>query len=122
MVMSIAAAPRFRRYVLVYLALLVACVLGWRYVLAPRLDEGSRILAALDPKQRGKWFGANASPFLEDVVQVRELDEELLPAGLAPEGNGSSRRRLVVVGDVHGCKSDCTYSPGWVGLCMNEPG
>ncbi|KAL4808710.1 Metallo-dependent phosphatase-like protein [Aspergillus unguis] len=110
-VLSIVAAPRFRRYVLVYLGLLVTCALGWQFFLSPRLQENGRILSALDPKQKGKvggWFGGNALPFLEDVVQLRMLDENLLPGRVPSAGDGgeSSQRRLVVVGDVHGCKTE----------------
>ncbi|KAL5003592.1 Metallo-dependent phosphatase-like protein [Aspergillus recurvatus] len=109
-VLSIVAAPRFRRHVLVYLALLAACVLGWQFLLFPRLKENSAILTALDPKEKGKvggWFGANAVPQLEDMIQLKTLDSALLPAKEAKEDNSRhSSRRLVVVGDVHGCKEE----------------
>ncbi|KAL4759770.1 putative serine/threonine-protein phosphatase [Aspergillus foveolatus] len=87
-VLSIVAAPRFRRYVLVYLALLGACILGWQFFLFPRLKENSAILTALDPKEKAKaggWFGANAVPQLEDMIQLKTLDPALLPAREAKE-------------------------------------
>ncbi|KAL4877524.1 Metallo-dependent phosphatase-like protein [Aspergillus karnatakaensis] len=111
MVQSIVTAPRFRRYVVVYLSLVVVCFVGWKYFLFPRLKENSAILSSLDPKEKahvGGWFGANALPDLEGMVQLRELDKALLPAAAAPEeeeGEGSSRR-LVFIGDVHGCKTE----------------
>ncbi|KAL4788689.1 Metallo-dependent phosphatase-like protein [Aspergillus varians] len=109
MVQSIVTAPRFRRYVIVYLSLLVSCFLGWQFFLLPRLTENSELLTSLDPKQKGKiggWFGANALPQLEDVVQLGELNSTLLPGYLTPEDDESSERRLIVIGDVHGCKSE----------------
>ncbi|RDW72493.1 putative serine/threonine-protein phosphatase [Aspergillus mulundensis] len=110
MILSIVAAPRFRRYVLVYLALLAACILGWQFFLFPRLKENSALLTSLDPKQKGKvggWFGANAVPQLEDMIQLENLDKALLPAKEAKSENSlDSLRRLVVVGDVHGCKEE----------------
>ncbi|KAL5334370.1 Metallo-dependent phosphatase-like protein [Aspergillus crustosus] len=107
MIHSIVTAPRFRRYVVVYLSLVVACWVGWKYVLFPRLQENSAVLESLDPKQKGKvggWFGTNALPELEGVVQLRDLNPALLPASLAPEDDQPSERRLIVIGDVHGCK------------------
>ncbi|KAI9367501.1 Metallo-dependent phosphatase-like protein [Aspergillus egyptiacus] len=108
-VLSIVTAPRFRRYVVVYLGLVVSCLAGWRFFLSPMLKENSAILKSLDPKQQnrvGGWFGGNAVPFLEDVVQLRELNSTLLPAKAAPEEGEESSRRLIVVGDVHGCKTE----------------
>ncbi|KAL4941032.1 hypothetical protein BDV06DRAFT_195323 [Aspergillus oleicola] len=106
MVGSIVAAPRFRRYMIVYLSLLVACILGWQFFLHPRLQEGSAILTALDPKQKSKvggWFGGSALPQLEDMIQLRTLDGGSLPG--REEGDNTGKR-LVFVGDVHGCKEE----------------
>ncbi|KAL2801111.1 Metallo-dependent phosphatase-like protein [Aspergillus keveii] len=109
MVVSIVTAPRFRRYVVVYLGLVLACWVGWQYFLFPRLKENSAVLQSLDPKQRNKvggWFGTSALPQLEDVIQLKELDKALLPAKIAPEEGQSNERRLIFVGDVHGCKTE----------------
>ncbi|KAL2809588.1 Metallo-dependent phosphatase-like protein [Aspergillus granulosus] len=109
MVVSIVTAPRFRRYVVVYLSLVVACWLGWQYFLHPRLEENSALLHSLDPKQKSKvggWFGASATPQLDEVIQMKELDKALLPATVVPEEGYEAERRLIVIGDVHGCKSE----------------
>ncbi|EAU33545.1 conserved hypothetical protein [Aspergillus terreus NIH2624] len=108
MILSIVAAPRFRRYVLVYLSLLVSCFLGWKFVLSPRLQEHASLLRALDPNVKqevGGWFGTNALPRFDYIVQLRTLDPALLPAETATAGQ-PSQRRLIVIGDVHGCKTE----------------
>lgn len=112
MIPSIVTVPRFRRHAIACLSVLVFCILGWQYILSPRLEERSAILTSLDPKQKdivGGWFGANALPQLEDMVQLRELNEALLPSALMPEDDMPSERRLIFIGDVHGCKSECAY-------------
>ncbi|KAL3471008.1 Metallo-dependent phosphatase-like protein [Aspergillus californicus] len=108
-VLSIVTAPRFRRYVVVYMGLLVSCIVGWHFFLSPMLKENSAILKSLDPKQKGRvggWFGTSALPFLEDVVQLKEFNSTLLPASSVPEEGEDSQRRLIVIGDVHGCKTE----------------
>lgn len=112
MILSIVRVPRFRRHAIVYLSLFIFCVLGWQYILSPRLEERSTILTSLDPRQEDiveGWSGANALPQLEEVVQLRELNQTLLPAALVPEDGMSGGRRLIFIGDVHGCKSERAY-------------
>ncbi|KAL4913948.1 Metallo-dependent phosphatase-like protein [Aspergillus aurantiobrunneus] len=91
MVLSIVTSPRFRRYAIVYLGLLVLCFLGWQFVLHPRSTNNSAIMTSSDSNQK---------------VKVGELDPALLPASLAPEDDRSSGRRLIFIGDVHGCKPE----------------
>lgn len=114
MIHSIVTAPRFRRYVLVYMSLLVSCIVGWKFVLSPRMQEHASLLRALDPNVKaevGGWFGSNALPRFDYIEQLRTLDPALLPAEAAPEGGQPSQRRLIVIGDVHGCKSERAYIP-----------
>jgi 3',5'-cyclic AMP phosphodiesterase CpdA len=47
-------------------------------------------------------------PQFDDIVHIRTLDPELVPSGSAEvEADSSSRKRLIFVGDVHGCKAEC---------------
>ncbi|KAB8074341.1 Metallo-dependent phosphatase-like protein [Aspergillus leporis] len=101
---SIVAAPRFRRYVVVYLTVLISCFVGWKFVLSPRLEEQAAILYSLDPQTKEDadgWFGANMLPTFEDMVQLRALEPSLLPAETVAELSG---KRLIFIGDVHGCR------------------
>lgn len=110
--LSIIAAPRFRRYVLVYFVLFLLGWAGWAMVLYPRLEERGALLHALDPSSKaevGGWFGSNSLPRFDDLTHIRTLDPSLVPvARIEGESRGSrSEKRLVVVGDVHGCKEEC---------------
>ncbi|RAL08609.1 putative serine/threonine-protein phosphatase [Aspergillus homomorphus CBS 101889] len=109
MVLSIITAPRFRRYAIIYTTLFMSCLLGWEFVLSPRLQEHTELTKSLDPKLEekvGGWYGTNALPSFERVIQLKKLDASLLPAKEAPESGKESTRRLVVVGDVHGCSTE----------------
>ncbi|EKV12787.1 Ser/Thr protein phosphatase family [Penicillium digitatum PHI26] len=60
----------------------------------------------------GKWFGANSSLQFDGLVQIRTLNPDLVPGDLARVGSGEfSRKRLIFVGDVHGCKEECKKFP-----------
>jgi hypothetical protein len=114
MALSIIAAPRFRRYAVVYVALFILSWCGWIFFLYPRLQERSDLLHSLDPASKmesGGWFGSNSLPQFDGLIQVRTLDPDLIP--MAPlEGVDSTeweQKRLVVVGDVHGCKEECRW-------------
>ncbi|KAL1982758.1 hypothetical protein VTN96DRAFT_940 [Rasamsonia emersonii] len=99
---AIVFAPKFRRYLTVYIILLVVFFTGWEGIMKPRLDEDAALIKALDIESEesvGGWFGSNARPPLADIIQMRTLDPSLLPS----KDNG---RRLVIVGDVHGCKDE----------------
>lgn len=96
MVLSFVTAPRFRRYIVVYLTLVMLGWAGWRLVVYPRLRSQA-------PKaETDRYSGANS---MDGLTLMRTLD----PA-LVPESGVKNRRRLIVVGDVHGCKDE--------GMCL----
>ncbi|KAJ5966356.1 hypothetical protein N7481_013070 [Penicillium waksmanii] len=109
MALSVIAAPRFRRYVIIYLTLFLLGWAGWGLVLSPHLQDRADISRALDASSRTTgWFGTNALPRFDDLTLIQTLDPKFLPGGpvdVETLGAGS-RKRLVVVGDVHGCKDE----------------
>ncbi|CAG8422643.1 unnamed protein product [Penicillium salamii] len=110
MIQSIVSAPRLRRYALIYLSFFIVAWLGWRTFLSPRFQERNSILSSLDPDSRpgtvGR-FGANSMPHFNDLVHIQQLSPDLVPVDLASvDADSKKRKRLVIVGDVHGCKEE----------------
>ncbi|KAF2732090.1 Metallo-dependent phosphatase [Polyplosphaeria fusca] len=89
---------RVQRYFFVYLAIFVLFLIGWKAYLGPRYSEYRQLIKAMDTEPKDK-FGENVRPEFKDMVMVNELDGQYLPS----ETNG---RRLVFVGDVHGCREE----------------
>jgi len=64
-----------------------------------RLDDA---FAAAEKK--GNIFGINVRPAFTDMSHVKILPDHLIP------GHEYGDRRLIIIGDVHGCKHECMYS------------
>jgi hypothetical protein len=110
MLLSILTAPRVRRYIIVFVVLLGAFGLAWQGYIKPSLEEHAILLQSLDInslEKVGGWFGTNARPEFADIVQMRHLDPSLLPGDTKLDRNDRDRRRLIIVGDVHGCRDEC---------------
>ncbi|KAJ5794914.1 Molybdenum cofactor biosynthesis MoeB [Penicillium paradoxum] len=107
MTLAIPSAPRFRRYVLIYFALFLFACIAWRRFLSPRLEEEGALTESLDPTSKTRWFGTNSSPLFDNLIPIRTLDSKLVPTDLTSHDAGAARRkRLIIVGDVHGCKEE----------------
>ncbi|EQL33003.1 hypothetical protein BDFG_04901 [Blastomyces dermatitidis ATCC 26199] len=97
------SAPRFRRYIIVYVILVWIFLGSWVRLISPRLKEHEELSRALDVNARDSnlgWFGSNALPKFDDLVYLRLLDPALRPSENA---DSAQKRRLIVIGDVHGC-------------------
>jgi hypothetical protein len=103
---------RLRRYAVIYLLLLPVCWLGWEWWWTPRWQEDSDLRYDLDHISKAGQYGVNVRPTFSDMVYMRELDRKLVPrmGRDRPTGEGDGRR-LVIVGDVHGCKDERMCSP-----------
>lgn len=92
---------RVQRWLLIYFVLIVACWFGWLYWISPAMEEERRLDDAFAAaEKKGNRFGSNVRPSFTDMPQVKTLPEHLIP------GNGNRDRRLIFIGDVHGCKDE----------------
>ena len=98
------STKKVRRILLICLFSFILFSISWFTYLSPRLNEHLLLKGSLDPRlgKLNGMFGANIRPEFADMVQLRTLDSRLVPVA----GKKSGNRRLIVVGDVHGCKEE----------------
>lgn len=100
---QVITAPKFRRYFCTFFLLLSIFLINWIWWLGPTLRENSALnksisLSRIRPGQG--VFGSNMKAEFRDMIQLETIDEKLIP-------KKGGRRRLIVIGDVHGCHDEC---------------
>ena len=101
---QVCSAPRVRRYALLLLMLLSLIWGNWHYWAGPSWTEHRLLSQSLTERMKtGEgWFGENMRPEFLDMIQVKTLDRDLIPAR-------QDRKRLIIIGDVHGCSDECEF-------------
>jgi hypothetical protein len=90
---------RLQRYLGIFAALAVLFCIGASIVFGPRYSRYREELRQMNNPPEAS-FGKNKRPEFGGMVQVKKLEEKWLPR---EEG------RLIVVGDVHGCKKELEH-------------
>ena len=100
-------APKLRRSMFLVLSMVILFWGNWEWWLRQAWEEHLTLRGALDERMRtGEgWFGTNMRLAFADMIQVQTLDTCLVPRG----DKGRRRNRLIVVGDVHGCRDECKF-------------
>ena len=99
---QIVTAPRLRRYLISFLLLGLVLWGYWKWWFRPRWAEHLLLNDSLNERIKGGegWYGGNVRPTFTDLIQLQTLHKSLVPSR-------HDRTRLIVVGDVHGCKDEC---------------
>ncbi|KAK4625158.1 Bis(5'-nucleosyl)-tetraphosphatase, symmetrical [Fulvia fulva] len=100
---DLAASRRFRRKFAYAAITLLAVYYLWSRYWRPKMAVDWAYREGFVSQSDGTYGIARGGDLDPDLVRIRELDHELLPGGKSdPDG----KRRLVFVGDVHGCKKE----------------
>ena len=101
---QVLSAPRLKRIWYLIGALLILTWANWHWWLGPQYTEHRLLSASLEDRMKtGEgWYGENMRPEFLDMVQVKTLDQRLVP-------QNHDRNRLIVIGDVHGCHDERGY-------------
>lgn len=89
---------RLQRFIGVYAGIALLLCIAWFAILGPSYRALFR--PRDDMEMPAQSFGKNKRPEFGGMVQVKKLDDRWLPKG---EG------RLIVVGDVHGCRKELEH-------------
>lgn len=102
---QVITAPKFRRYFCSFFLLLVMILINWIWWLGPILRENSALNKSISPPRMRPGqgvFGSNMRAEFRDMIQLKTIDKKLIP-------KRGGRRRLILIGDVHGCHDECAF-------------
>jgi len=93
---------RFRRMAFTLLILLAIVLYGWKWHVRPRIQRNWDLMEGfMALRSNGTYGWANGGDF--DGTFIKDLDSKVLPGG---ESDPHGRKRLIFVGDIHGCQSE----------------
>lgn len=108
--LNILKAPRPRRYLAIVLVAAAFLFLLWTQFLSSFVQEERAVWEALKGDLKpstADHFGINIRPHFPNMIHIQDLDPRLLPGSSKHEsGATSEKKRLVFVGDIHGCKAE----------------
>jgi hypothetical protein len=90
---------RVQRYLAFFLVFATIAWVGWRSLLGTVYDEYKQEIALMDDTTQ-QTFGVNLRPEFKDMIHIGTMDKKHLP---------TDNKRLVVVGDVHGCREELEH-------------
>ena len=100
---DVISSRRFRKLAAIVILFSIALYYAWTRLIQPQLEEEWALKEGFLRQSNGTYGVARGGDIDKNLVRIRDLDPHLLPGGQAdPHGE----RRLVFVGDVHGCRDE----------------
>jgi hypothetical protein len=97
---------RAQRHIVIYTLLLLSAWFSWLYYLRPTWEQEHKLDKSLAAAEKsGARFGANSRPAFTDMIQLRTMDQNFVPA--------ADDQRLIFIGDVHGCSDERMFTGLW---------
>lgn len=87
---------RLQRYFIIYALAAIVLLIGWRVYVGPQYAVYKQEQKDMDNAAKIEHV-KTVTPEFKDMIQVKDLEAKHLPQG---------GKRLVIVGDVHGCKKE----------------
>lgn len=100
---SFIQSRRGRRMLLFVAVASMALLYLYQWYVRPAYKEDWSMREGFLRQENGTYGIAKGGKFEHGVIRIQELEEHLVPGG---EGDKEGKRRLVFVGDIHGCKDD----------------
>ena len=100
---TVIKAPRFRRLILVLVIFVTTTIFLWVKIIGPWIVEERAAWASLEDdsaRASGGLFGSNVRPHFPGMIHFAQMDPKHLP------DSNDRRKRLIFVGDIHGCKKE----------------
>ncbi|KAK5311473.1 hypothetical protein LTR70_008764 [Exophiala xenobiotica] len=103
-------APKFQRLVFVSIFATVVAIFYWQYFLSNYVAEEKEAWDTLNSefgRNRGNVYGQNKRVQFPGMTQLSTLDAKYLPrTSRASLDSASKHRRLIFIGDIHGCMDE----------------
>ena len=103
------SAPRLRRWLILFFVSIFFLFIYWVRHGAEAWNEQRILRNAVNGRMDSDmgWFGTNMLPEFVGMTHVKQLKRDLVP-------QVGGKRRLIFVGDVHGCHDERTISPVFI--------
>lgn len=112
---QVLSAPRIRRWFLIFFVSISLSWLCWKRYGQDAWTERTTLNNAVNGRMNSNlgYFGTNKLPQFVGMTQLKTLDTHFVPGA-------TNSRRLIFVGDVHGCHEECEFLINRIWICTQR--